>query len=82
MLYLIIILETGHRSAKFFPYFSFRFAMEESLRAVAATLSPRFNATSVQTRPKPPDEPMINQTFFLFSIVVIKCIFIKKLTHY
>jgi hypothetical protein len=33
------------------------------LGALAATLSPRLKTASVQTRPKPLDAPVINQTF-------------------
>src|SRR5580698_10156719 len=43
------------------PYFSFNLSSEPMLRAAAATLSPRANAASVQTNPKPLDAPVMNQ---------------------
>src|ERR1700761_1244429 len=44
------------------PYFSASGASVEASRAVAATLSPRSRAASAQTRPKPFDVPVMNQT--------------------
>src|ERR1700733_10326370 len=40
-----------------------------TLRAVAATLSPRFSAASAHTRPKPREVPVINQIFSDIRIV-------------
>src|SRR6201996_5613547 len=45
------------------PYFSVSGASVDSSRAVAATLSPRSSAASAQMRPKPFEQPVMNQTF-------------------
>jgi hypothetical protein len=52
--------------------------MLDIVRAVAATLSPRLSAASAQTRPKPREAPVMNQTLFTpelsFLCVMILCI--------
>ena len=56
------------RHVEFQRQHSFAIDLEKSfqafgLGALAATLSPRLKTASVQTRPKPLDAPVINQTF-------------------
>src|SRR5258706_1258285 len=46
------------------PYFAFSASSDPTLRAAAATLSPRTSAASVQTYPKPLDAPVMNQTLW------------------
>src|ERR1700760_5108822 len=45
------------------PYFSVSGSSVEAARAVAATLSASSSAASAQIRPKPFEQPVMNQTF-------------------